>query len=160
MAEFRVRRGCISSRGHFKAWPCTSGRLSPYTLRKYGAPRAFRIDKMALRLAARDEDHLQHETARRRVRHPALCSCVNPLPGKRPPSQSARATALVVWHVPGGMPCVSRGGWSNPGRDNALTVMPVCQFVHCDDPPRGCYLGVDPSCTRASCLLKDLSLRG
>jgi len=28
---FRVRRDCISTRGHFKAWPRTSGPLSPYT---------------------------------------------------------------------------------------------------------------------------------
>jgi hypothetical protein len=33
----RVQARCISSRGHFKAWPRTSGPLSPYTLRKYGA---------------------------------------------------------------------------------------------------------------------------
>ena len=35
--EARVQACCISSRRHVKAWPCTSGRLSPYTLRKYGA---------------------------------------------------------------------------------------------------------------------------
>ena len=32
-----VRRGYMSSWGHFKAWPRTSDPLSPYTLRKYGA---------------------------------------------------------------------------------------------------------------------------
>jgi hypothetical protein len=39
------RRGCISSRAHFKAWPCTSGRLSPYALRKYGAG-ATAVDRL------------------------------------------------------------------------------------------------------------------
>jgi hypothetical protein len=33
----QVQARCLSSRRHVKAWPCTSGRLSPYTLRKYGA---------------------------------------------------------------------------------------------------------------------------
>jgi hypothetical protein len=50
----RVRRGCISSRRHVKAWPRTSGPLSPYTLRKYGARQTCLV---RLRLAQqRDEE--------------------------------------------------------------------------------------------------------
>jgi len=37
LLPIRVQARCISSERHVKAWPRTSGPLSPYTLRKYGA---------------------------------------------------------------------------------------------------------------------------
>ena len=54
LLPIRVQARCISSERHVKAWPCTSGPLSPYTLRKYGARQTCLV---RLRLAQqRDEE--------------------------------------------------------------------------------------------------------